>query len=69
MADYPSYRYHATEEPRIVQDADEEKALGAGWADSPAAFAPSDADTEAEIELSAEDDAPAPAKAKGKGKK
>lgn len=68
MAGYPSWRFHATDEPRVIHSADEEKALGKGWADSPAAFAPVDADTEAEIALSA-DDAPAPAKAKGKGKK
>lgn len=32
---YPAKRYHATEAPRYVQNADEDKALGKGWFDSP----------------------------------
>lgn len=32
---YPGKRYHATEAPRYVQNADEDKALGKGWFDSP----------------------------------
>ena len=35
---FPSWRYHATEQPRIVNDEAEDKALGKGWADSPAKF-------------------------------
>jgi len=35
---YPSFRYHATEEPKIVNSPEEEKELGKGWEDSPAAF-------------------------------
>jgi hypothetical protein len=35
--EYPSWRYHPTEEARIVHSAEEEEALGSGWADSPAA--------------------------------
>lgn len=33
---FPSFRYHATEEPRIVQDEEEDEALGEGWKSSPA---------------------------------
>lgn len=35
---YPSWRYHEVKEPVIVKCAEEEKALGPGWKDSPAAF-------------------------------
>lgn len=61
MADiqYPTFRYHATEEPRIVNSADEDKALGKGWHDAPVRADEDSADESAE---------PAP-KAKGKGKK
>jgi hypothetical protein len=34
--EYPKFLYHATEAPRIVGSVDEEKALGHGWANSPA---------------------------------
>ncbi len=33
---YPSVRYHATEEPRTVNNPEEDEALGEGWASSPA---------------------------------
>lgn len=36
---YPGKRYHATKDPVYVQNADEDKALGAGWFDSPKAAA------------------------------
>ena len=35
---YPSWRYHKTNEPELVNSAAEEKKLGKGWADTPAAF-------------------------------
>lgn len=28
---FPSWRYHATAEPRLVASAEESKALGPGW--------------------------------------
>jgi hypothetical protein len=59
MAGYPSYRYHATEAPVVVNDEAEDKALGKGWADSPAAF------EQAADEADEAEDAPK----KGKGKK
>lgn len=34
--EFPKWKYHAIEEPVIVKNADEEEALGAGWADNPA---------------------------------
>ena len=39
-AQYPSYRYHWTRDPVVVQDAEEEAALGGGWAGGPSSFAP-----------------------------
>jgi hypothetical protein len=36
---YPKWLYHRTEAARLVQDPDEESALGAEWAETPAAFA------------------------------
>lgn len=39
MTAYPKWKYHAALAPRVVGDPDEEAALGAGWADTPAAFA------------------------------
>lgn len=35
---YPTWKYHATAGALLVQSLEEEEALGAGWADSPAAF-------------------------------
>ena len=35
---YPSWRYHATLPPRIVQTQAEDKKLGKAWKDTPAAF-------------------------------
>lgn len=58
MAGYPSFRYHASEAPVVVNDEAEDKALGKGWHDAPVS-APEDSADEAA------DDAP---KAK-KGKK
>lgn len=34
--EFPKWKYHATEEPKIVQSKDEERALGEAWVDSPA---------------------------------
>lgn len=34
MSEYPKWKYHGTEPAVIVQDADEEKALGKGWKDT-----------------------------------
>ncbi|SRR5258708_21387478 len=33
--EFPKMKYHPKHEPRIVQNAQEEKALGRGWASSP----------------------------------
>lgn len=38
MDEYPRWRYHATEKPKLVNDPVEDEALGDGWADTPAAF-------------------------------
>lgn len=38
MNEYPKYKFHKTKDPVIVKDAKEEKALGPGWAESPAFF-------------------------------
>jgi len=35
---YPKWMYHRTEPARLVQDPDEEGALGGDWAETPAAF-------------------------------
>jgi len=35
---FPSWRYHATEKPIVVNDPIEDEALGLEWADTPAAF-------------------------------
>lgn len=35
---YPTWRYHATEAPRLIHSAEEEP--GDDWADTPAAFDP-----------------------------
>jgi hypothetical protein len=32
------WRYHATEAPRLIENEQQYKALGPGWADTPAAF-------------------------------
>jgi hypothetical protein len=37
---YPSWRRHWTKDARIVNDADEDAALGGGWGESPEEFAP-----------------------------
>jgi hypothetical protein len=37
---YPGWKYHWTKDALIVKNAEEEAALGGGWADTPAAFEP-----------------------------
>ena len=32
---YPKWKYHASEEPRVVNTEDEEKSLGEGWFNHP----------------------------------
>ncbi|OFV96349.1 MAG: hypothetical protein A3H28_15110 [Acidobacteria bacterium RIFCSPLOWO2_02_FULL_61_28] len=36
--EFPKVKYHATKEPVTVANAEEERKLGEGWADTPAAF-------------------------------
>ena len=38
--EYPKWKYHWNREATVVKSLEEEKALGVGWADSPAAFDP-----------------------------
>lgn len=33
--EFPKAKYHATENPRVVNDSDEEALLGASWVDHP----------------------------------
>lgn len=55
MERYPSYRYHPTEAPRIVADAQEDAALALPWRDHPYG---------GEDEPSQEDAEPAPSQAR-----
>lgn len=62
---YPSWRYHRTLPPKIVQTPDDDAALGAEWSDTPdfpdaAADAPAPAG-EPEAKGRKKKDAPAPA--------
>lgn len=43
MQEYPRWKYHQTESAVIVQDADEDKALGKAWHNDPALANPSPA--------------------------
>lgn len=43
MQEYPRWKYHQTEPAVIVQDADEDKALGKAWHNDPALANPSPA--------------------------
>ncbi len=38
LAKYPSCRYHRDKKPVMVNNAEEDEALGPGWEDSPAKF-------------------------------
>ncbi len=38
MQEFPKWMYHRTEAARIVDDPAEQEALGADWAETPAAF-------------------------------
>lgn len=70
MKQYPSWRYHATEEARIVKSAEEDDALGPGWADTPAAFyqeSPVESAEESNQATNDDPGAPAPAK-RGRGR-
>lgn len=44
MLHFPSWRYHATKPPVIVNDPEADAALGPGWYDSPVAAAQAAAD-------------------------
>lgn len=35
VSEYPRWRYHASKPAQLVQNPQEDKALGEGWADSP----------------------------------
>jgi hypothetical protein len=35
---YPKFKYHKEFDPMVVLNAEEEKALGSGWEETPAAF-------------------------------
>jgi hypothetical protein len=38
MIEFPKWKYHKNRKAQLVKNAEEEEALGPGWADSPAAF-------------------------------
>jgi hypothetical protein len=38
MIEFPKWKYHKDGKAQLVKSAEEEEALGPGWADSPAAF-------------------------------
>ena len=40
MVEFPKWKYHREKKAVVVNSAEEEKALGPGWADSPADFKP-----------------------------
>lgn len=42
FVEYPKAKYHATKEPALVNNAEEEVALGDGWENTPAAFLPTE---------------------------
>lgn len=35
---YPKWKYHKTEEPKLVESEEQEKELGGDWKESPADF-------------------------------
>ena len=83
MIHFPKWKYHKDKDAVVVNSAEEEKALGPGWADSPAAFqakaedvrgGPGLAGTEVEerqvaAEAPSEEEAEPAEKPKDKGKK
>lgn len=46
---YPKWRYHRTLQARIVESEEEDKALGKGWEDTPAAFDEPEPEPEPEV--------------------
>lgn len=54
MTQFPKWKYHATEEGQIVESADAEQGLPAGWFDTPAealaAVKPEDDESESDAE-------------------
>ena len=60
MQSYPSWRYHRTAEPVIVEHPEADQALGGEWADTPAAFLDEEEPSEPEPAAAA----PAPRKRK-----
>lgn len=56
---FPKYLYHKTEGAKLIESEEQEKALGKGWADSPAAFdaAPSAPGDDGNVSQGSEDGA------------
>lgn len=64
--EYPKWLYHATLSPALVEDPEQEDALGEGWADTPAAFLQTEP-SETTIEVSETTPEPVkPARTRGK---
>ena len=67
MADYPAWRYHATQPARIVESVEEDLKLGQGWFNNPKLESPAKAEPPAKPEPEEVKTKPV-VTAKGKGK-